>query len=98
MDPFVPILVSNYSPKEFESCVQYYLENSWLQHEKGWFSSFLFTESPHVRALMSPTAAACMVFLPCSRLLSGLLDGKNGGGGWGAVTRRCVSSHDLTSV
>ncbi|KAI5758366.1 DAP3 [Gulo gulo luscus] len=35
LDPFVPILVSNYSPKEFESCIQYYLENRWLQHEKA---------------------------------------------------------------
>ncbi|KAF3822941.1 hypothetical protein GH733_010377 [Mirounga leonina] len=35
LDPFIPILVSNYSPEEFESCVQYYLENSWLQHEKA---------------------------------------------------------------
>ncbi|XP_043424493.1 28S ribosomal protein S29, mitochondrial isoform X1 [Prionailurus bengalensis] len=35
LDPFIPILVSNYSPKEFESCIQYYLENSWLQHEKA---------------------------------------------------------------
>ncbi|XP_022346567.1 28S ribosomal protein S29, mitochondrial isoform X4 [Enhydra lutris kenyoni] len=35
LDPFVPILVSNYSPEEFESCIQYYLENSWLQHEKA---------------------------------------------------------------
>ncbi|XP_039107324.1 28S ribosomal protein S29, mitochondrial isoform X1 [Hyaena hyaena] len=35
LDPFVPILVSNYSRKEFESCIQYYLENSWLQHEKA---------------------------------------------------------------
>lgn len=35
LDPFVPILVSNYNRKEFESCIQYYLENSWLQHEKG---------------------------------------------------------------
>ncbi|XP_073744644.1 small ribosomal subunit protein mS29 isoform X1 [Callorhinus ursinus] len=35
LDPFIPILVSNYSPEEFESCIQYYLENSWLQHEKA---------------------------------------------------------------
>ncbi|XP_058395374.1 small ribosomal subunit protein mS29 isoform X2 [Diceros bicornis minor] len=35
LDPFIPILVSNYNPKEFESCIQYYLENSWLQHEKA---------------------------------------------------------------
>ncbi|XP_075419000.1 small ribosomal subunit protein mS29 [Tenrec ecaudatus] len=35
LDPFVPILVSNYNPKEWESCIQYYLENNWLQHEKA---------------------------------------------------------------
>ncbi|XP_049638244.1 28S ribosomal protein S29, mitochondrial [Suncus etruscus] len=35
LDPFIPILVTNYNPKEFESCVQYYLENNWLQHEKA---------------------------------------------------------------
>ncbi|XP_020021761.1 small ribosomal subunit protein mS29 isoform X4 [Castor canadensis] len=35
LDPFLPILVSNYNPKEFESSIQYYLENSWLQHEKA---------------------------------------------------------------
>ncbi|XP_063105660.1 small ribosomal subunit protein mS29 isoform X2 [Cavia porcellus] len=35
LDPFVPILVSNYNLKEFESCIHYYLENSWLQHEKA---------------------------------------------------------------
>lgn len=35
LDPFLPILISNYNPKEFESSFQYYLENNWLQHEKG---------------------------------------------------------------
>lgn len=35
LDPFIPILVSNYNPKEFESSIQYYLENNWLQHEKA---------------------------------------------------------------
>lgn len=35
LDPFIPVLVNNYNPKEFESCIQYYLENSWLQHEKA---------------------------------------------------------------
>ncbi|XP_020847245.1 small ribosomal subunit protein mS29 isoform X2 [Phascolarctos cinereus] len=35
LDPFVPIQVYNYTPKEFESCVQYYLENRWLQHKKA---------------------------------------------------------------
>ncbi|RMB93913.1 hypothetical protein DUI87_29649 [Hirundo rustica rustica] len=35
LDPFVPIPVPNYSPKEFESCYGYYLERKWLQHEKA---------------------------------------------------------------
>ncbi|ERE92245.1 28S ribosomal protein S29 [Cricetulus griseus] len=35
LDPFLPILISNYTPKEFESSFQYYLENNWLQHEKA---------------------------------------------------------------
>ncbi|NWY94642.1 RT29 protein, partial [Loxia curvirostra] len=35
LDPFVPIPVPNYSPKEFESCYSYYLERRWLQHEKA---------------------------------------------------------------
>ncbi|XP_040608364.1 28S ribosomal protein S29, mitochondrial isoform X4 [Mesocricetus auratus] len=35
LDPFLPILTSNYNPKEFESSFQYYLENNWLQHEKA---------------------------------------------------------------
>lgn len=35
LDPFVPIPVPNYSPREFESCYQYYLQRKWLQNEKG---------------------------------------------------------------
>ncbi|NXH09456.1 RT29 protein, partial [Bucco capensis] len=35
LDPFIPIVVPNYSPREFESCYQYYLERKWLQHEKA---------------------------------------------------------------
>ncbi|XP_026645023.1 28S ribosomal protein S29, mitochondrial [Microtus ochrogaster] len=35
LDPFLPILISNYNPKEFESSFQYYLENNWLQHERA---------------------------------------------------------------
>uniref|UniRef100_A0A5F7ZEE8 Small ribosomal subunit protein mS29 n=1 Tax=Macaca mulatta TaxID=9544 RepID=A0A5F7ZEE8_MACMU len=50
LDPFIPILVSNYNPKEFESCIQYYLENNWLQHEKGpSFSFFLSGLCDHSR-------------------------------------------------
>ncbi|XP_063054261.1 28S ribosomal protein S29, mitochondrial [Engraulis encrasicolus] len=32
MDPFVPVPVSNYSEKEFESCYLYYTDRNWLQH------------------------------------------------------------------
>ncbi|OXB53686.1 hypothetical protein ASZ78_014926 [Callipepla squamata] len=35
LDPFVPILVPNYTEQEFESCYHYYLHNRWLQHEKA---------------------------------------------------------------
>lgn len=56
LDPFIPILVANYNPKEFESCIQYYLENSWLQHEKGQFFNFSIRtlccqEDPHCQSL-----------------------------------------------
>ncbi|RXN12461.1 28S ribosomal mitochondrial-like protein [Labeo rohita] len=32
MEPFVPVSVSNYDEKEFESCYLYYLDRNWLQH------------------------------------------------------------------
>lgn len=32
MDPFVPVSVSNYNEKEFESCYLYYNDRRWLQH------------------------------------------------------------------
>uniref|UniRef100_A0A8C1V2B1 Small ribosomal subunit protein mS29 n=1 Tax=Cyprinus carpio TaxID=7962 RepID=A0A8C1V2B1_CYPCA len=32
MEPFVPVSVSNYNEKEFESCYLYYLDRNWLQH------------------------------------------------------------------
>uniref|UniRef100_A0A663M791 Small ribosomal subunit protein mS29 n=1 Tax=Athene cunicularia TaxID=194338 RepID=A0A663M791_ATHCN len=35
LDPFVPIPVPNYSPREFESCYHYYLDCKWLQHEQA---------------------------------------------------------------
>uniref|UniRef100_A0A8B9MVG6 Small ribosomal subunit protein mS29 n=1 Tax=Accipiter nisus TaxID=211598 RepID=A0A8B9MVG6_9AVES len=35
LDPFVPVPVPNYSPREFESCYGYYLDRKWLQHEKA---------------------------------------------------------------
>ncbi|XP_053906635.1 28S ribosomal protein S29, mitochondrial isoform X2 [Cuculus canorus] len=35
LDPFIPILVSNYSAAEFESCYQYYRHCRWLQHPRA---------------------------------------------------------------
>ncbi|XP_071376488.1 small ribosomal subunit protein mS29 isoform X1 [Centroberyx affinis] len=35
MDPFVPVSVSNYNEKEFESCYLYYLDRNWLQHPQS---------------------------------------------------------------
>lgn len=35
MDPFVPVTVSNYSEKEFESCYLYYQDRQWLQHSQS---------------------------------------------------------------
>ncbi|XP_072535187.1 small ribosomal subunit protein mS29 [Salminus brasiliensis] len=32
MDPFVPVPVSNYDEREFESCYLYYMDRHWLQH------------------------------------------------------------------
>lgn len=59
LDPFIPILVSNYNPKEFESCLQYYLENSWLQHEKGQLLPFVLSGRTPNTAWRVPWAAAC---------------------------------------
>ncbi|KAG9463056.1 hypothetical protein GDO78_022524 [Eleutherodactylus coqui] len=36
LDPFIPVLVPQYSEKEFESCYQYYIDRRWLQHEKAY--------------------------------------------------------------
>lgn len=35
MDPFIPVSVSNYSEKEFESCYLYYMDRQWLQHPQS---------------------------------------------------------------
>ncbi|XP_055019936.1 28S ribosomal protein S29, mitochondrial [Boleophthalmus pectinirostris] len=35
MDPFIPVSVSNYSEKEFESCYLYYIDRHWLQHPQS---------------------------------------------------------------
>ncbi|EMP28002.1 28S ribosomal protein S29 [Chelonia mydas] len=41
LDPFIPIRVSNYSQREFESCYQYYLDRKWLQHDRGYMTRSL---------------------------------------------------------
>ncbi|MBN3310457.1 RT29 protein, partial [Amia calva] len=35
LDPFIPVPVSVYSEKEFESCYQYYSNRRWIQHPHG---------------------------------------------------------------
>ncbi|XP_039623250.1 28S ribosomal protein S29, mitochondrial [Polypterus senegalus] len=35
LDPFLPIQVTGYSEREFESCYQYYKDRHWIQHEKA---------------------------------------------------------------
>ncbi|XP_061572885.1 28S ribosomal protein S29, mitochondrial isoform X2 [Cololabis saira] len=35
MDPFVPVMVPNYSEKEFESCYLYFTDRHWLQHPQS---------------------------------------------------------------
>ncbi|XP_064416657.1 28S ribosomal protein S29, mitochondrial [Latimeria chalumnae] len=35
LDPFIPIQISNYTEKEFESCYQYYIDRKWLQHQEA---------------------------------------------------------------
>lgn len=36
MDPFLPILVPEYSNKEAYSCLEYYIERMWIQRPKAW--------------------------------------------------------------
>lgn len=35
LDPFVPINVQKYTEKEFHSCIDYYVDQNWIQTEKG---------------------------------------------------------------
>lgn len=86
LDPFIPILVSNYSPKEFESCIQYYLENSWLQHEKGRliFRSFMFRvplSQSHDLFFPRQQPATCISLFPF--ILTPLWLAAGCGEGWG---------------
>lgn len=42
LDPFVPILVSEYSEKELVSCVNYYRERRWIQPYPGHAEELFF--------------------------------------------------------
>lgn len=37
LDPFVPIEVTNYDKKEFQNCIEYYLDRKWIQNTKPGF-------------------------------------------------------------
>lgn len=41
LDPFVPIRVDNYSEKEYQSCIEYYLNRRWIQNQKEGFEKEL---------------------------------------------------------
>ena len=49
LDPFIPVHVPNYSEKEAYSCLEYYLDRNWIQHEGGWCSSADVTLQPMVQ-------------------------------------------------
>lgn len=93
LDPFIPILVSNYNPKEFESCIQYYLENNWLQHEKGQLLNFFLSQkNPTKSEPLSPlpSAAACnlyFIFFPFILTSFWLTRWVQKAWGWGGVVK-----------
>ncbi|GAB0099363.1 mitochondrial ribosomal protein S29 [Sergentomyia squamirostris] len=41
IDPFVPILVDDYSEKEYYSCIEYYLNRRWIQNRQNGFDEEL---------------------------------------------------------
>lgn len=49
LDPFIPIQVTNYSEKEFQSCIDYYVNRRWIQNQGQGFEkelSFLSGKNP----------------------------------------------------
>lgn len=49
-DPFVPIHVDNFNDKEFERCIEYYVDRKWIQNCKTGFShelKFLSGKNPY---------------------------------------------------
>lgn len=50
LDPFVPIRHENYDEKEFESCIQYYVDRKWVQNINQGFDKeleFLSNKNPY---------------------------------------------------
>lgn len=52
LDPFVPILVPTYSPKEFKSCMDYYRERRWVQPLPGQDDELAFLSALNPYRLM----------------------------------------------
>ncbi|KAF2895469.1 hypothetical protein ILUMI_10706 [Ignelater luminosus] len=52
MDPFVPILVSEYTPKELKSCMDYYRERKWVQPLPGQDEELTFLSASNPYRLM----------------------------------------------
>lgn len=53
MDPFVPILVSEYTPKEFKSCMDYFRERKWVQPLPGQDEELTFLSASNPYKLMT---------------------------------------------
>lgn len=50
LDPFVPIKIGNYNEKEFESCINYYMNRRWIQNIEPGFDKelkFLSDSNPY---------------------------------------------------
>jgi len=60
MDPFVPVEVTNYSEKEMQSQIDYYIDRKWLQQPKAHTEQgrreLYFTSAFHPYTLMTLVA------------------------------------------
>ncbi|XP_055383177.1 28S ribosomal protein S29, mitochondrial [Condylostylus longicornis] len=54
LDPFIPIKVAKYDDKEFENCINYYLNRKWIQNvEKGFDAELKFLSGQNPYKLMN---------------------------------------------
>lgn len=53
LDPFVPIPVTSYNPKEFVSCMEYYRERKWVQPVAGMDEELAFISGSNPYKLMN---------------------------------------------